>query len=216
MQTLPLILIRPVRTLHRLKESPVWLVPFMTLAAISVILLLLTAERNIQSTLAHLPASATDQDREAVAAALRQDGAAQAAFLPFRLLIGWSTFALLLHWGARAFGSPGGHRFKHILSLEIHGEAAQTAGAIVGAAGVALPSLSALCGPESDFLNRSLLASVNLCTLWYVVILTAGIVVLCQQSKLKAFLIVAGSWGIVQALSLGVLNLIRHTFHFLL
>ncbi len=40
MLTLLLILIRPIRTLRRLKESPSWLVPFLILAAIAVSLFL--------------------------------------------------------------------------------------------------------------------------------------------------------------------------------
>jgi hypothetical protein len=216
MATVFLILVRPVRTLLRLKESPAWLGAFVVLATISVILFVLESRAAIQATIEHLPPGATAGDRAEIASSMQSDIASQAPLLPFRMLLVWSVFALLLYRGARAFGSGTGYRYRHLLALEVHAEAAVTAGQIASAAGIPLPSLGQWIDSRGDFLLRTLLASANLSTLWYVVILTAGVTVLCHQKKLRAFLIVAGSWGIVQALNLGVLNLVRHTFHFTL
>jgi Yip1 domain len=216
MATVFLILVRPARTLLRLKESPDWLGAFAVLAAIGVILFVIGSGSAIRATVEHLPPDATPGEREEIASSMQSDIAPQALLLPFRMLLGWSLFAFLLYRGARAFGGGTGYRYRHLLALEMHAEATVTAGQIGTAAGIPLPSLGQWIDSHGDFLLRSLLASANLSTLWYVVLLTAGVTVLCHQKKLRAFFIVAGSWGFVQALNLGVLNLIRHTFHFTL
>lgn len=202
------VLYRPSARFHELKAQPAWFSAFLLLAAISVAIFLMQYPGLIRSTIDHLPSVATEGDRARAEEWLQTDIYRRAAFLPVRLLAGWSAFALLLLSGVRAFGLTRGIRYTHLLSLEIHAESVIVIGSALAAAGA--PGAGWLFGPGyGDF---SLLASVNLCTLWYVSLLTRGISVLCDTSPRKAFLIVVLSWGIGQALNFGVLSLLQHTF----
>jgi hypothetical protein len=208
MMRLLTVLYRPTATIHELRARPAWFSAFLVLAAISVVIFMLQYPGLLRATLDHLPSVATDQDRSRAEQWMRTDMVRRAAFLPARLLAGWSAFALLLLAGARAFGPARGVRYAHLLSLEIHAESVLALGAALAAAHA--PGAGWLFSP--GFGGSSLLTSVNLFTLWYVSLLIRGISVLCDTSPRKAFLIVVLSWGIGQALNFGVLSLLQHTF----
>jgi hypothetical protein len=202
------ILYRPPEIFRALKARPAWFALFILLAVISVALLVLQYPALIRSTLEHLPKGATEPDRARLESWMSADLIRRGAFLPIRLLAGWSAFALLLYAGARAFGVAHGIRYAHLLSLELHAETAMVIGSALAVAGV--PGAGVLYSPVMG--GASLLTTLNLCTLWYVSLLIWGVSVLCDTSPRKAFLIVVVSWGIGQAFNFGVLSLLQHTF----
>jgi Yip1 domain len=205
--------VRPIEESRILKRSPRWLVPFLILAAASVIILVFAYPDTVRRAVDHLPPSAGAGDRQRAAELLDGELLQRSVFLPLRLIAGWWIFAFLLYQSARAFRPAEGIRLAQFLSLEIHAEGVLVLSSLVIALGVPLPSLALLFPPSSGFLLRTLLATINLFTLWYILVLTAGVSVLCGYSKRKAFLIVAGVWVISTSLNLGVLNQLSVVFH---
>jgi hypothetical protein len=202
------ILYRPSARLRELKSRPAWGTLFLGLAVLSVIAFVAEYPALVRATLENLPPAATEADRARAAEWMGSDLLRRAAFLPVRLLGGWSAFALLLLSGVRAFGLPRGIAFAHMLTMELHAELVLVFGALLAAAGA--PGEGILYAPALG--GGSLHATLNLCTLWYVSLLVRGVSVLCDTGPRKAFLIVFLSWGIGQALNFGVLSLLQHTF----
>ncbi len=214
MTSLFTILFRPGSTTLRLKSRPQWVWTFLALAMLTACAALLSRGQWIDQTVLHLPSTADADAREAAKQFLEENFLRRVFFLPFRMVVGWGLFALTLFGSARALLPDRSTRYVHFLSLEVHAESAITLGLLLSAAGIELPSLLLANTSITDPVLRSLLASINLTTLWYVGVLTAGISVLSTCSKRTAFLITAGSWGLAQAINLGILNLLSQRFRF--
>ena len=94
-------------------------------------------------------------------------------------------------------------RYLEFLALEVHCESAGILGAL------AMPIVRRLFGEPSG----SLLNSLNIFTLWYVVLLAGGVSVLCATRPLKAALVVLLVWGSSLAFHTAVLRLLRDALH---
>ena len=223
------IFFRPRVAAAAIKARPRWILVFALLALLSIGLVIATHNQSAQITLSHLPASAAPEDREHVRDILDRGLFSTYSFLPIRLLLGWSGFALLLFSLSTSFKPLEPVRFIQVFTLEVHAEAIAVLAKLVtlavalihGAAQATLsspPPLSvlSLAPPPGDFVLFSLLSSINMFTLWYVLVLTAGIHVLCGFAKRKAFLIVTGVWALTLCCNLGVLALLRDAFHLLI
>jgi hypothetical protein len=216
---MPLLLrlpFRPSRESGVLKKRPRWFVPFLILSGTCVVLFALRFPDSVRTAVDHLPQSAGAEERQHAAGVLSGELLLQSLFLPVRLFLGWSAFAFALFLSSRAFRPREGIRFTHFLSLEIHAEIILVFSAVAATLRIPRPDAAWLFSPSQDFLLRTLLATINLFTLWYILVLTAGVSVLCGYSKRKAFLIVAGVWVISVSLNLGVLNQLSQVFHFAL
>ena len=157
----------------------------------------------VEETLRHLPPGLTATDRAAIIADLDSRLPARVLVCPARLLLGWSSFALLLFVACRTVspGMPLG--YLQFLALEIHCESAGILGAL------AMPFVRRLFGdPAGPLLN-----SLNIFTLWYVVLLAGGVSVLCATRPLKAALVVLLVWGSSLAFHTAVLRLLRDALH---
>jgi len=77
---------------------------------------------SIRATVEHLPSSASETDRGAVAAMLEQEHFAHSVFLPLRLVGGWATFALWLWLLCRAFAREVIPRYRGMLALVVYAE----------------------------------------------------------------------------------------------
>ncbi len=226
MRTIVTFLIHPRTGAVAIKARPRWLFAFGILALASIGLTVAFHGQAVQTTLEHLPGSATPEDKEYIRAALGTEFFSRCAFLPVRLLIGWSGFALLLLYASLSFHPRDSIRFVQVLALEVHAEAILMLarfGTIIWwivnapaqSGAIPSPPLSVLwlAWKPADFIFFSLLGSINIFTLWYVLVLTVGIHVLCGFTKRKAFLIVAGVWAVTLGCNLGVLALLRNAFH---
>jgi len=223
------IFFRPRFAAAAIKARPRWVLVFALLALLSISIVIATHNQSVQSTLSHFPASATPGDREHVKDILDGELFSKSSFLPIRLLLGWSGFALLLFSLSRSFRPPDQVRFVQVFALEVHAEAIGLLSRLVifatelihGAAQTTLPpppllGVLSIVPPPGDFVLFSLLSSINMFTLWYVLVLTAGIHVLCGFAKRKAFLIVTGAWALTLCCDLAVLALLRDAFHLLI
>lgn len=204
---------RPSPATGDLKKRPRWFVPFVILSIACVILFALRYPDTVRTAIDHLPASARSEERRHAADVLNDELMLRSLFLPIRLFMGWSAFSLVLFLSCKAFRPPEGIRFTQFLALEIHAELILLLSPLAAMLGVPQPGGGWLFAPPQDFLLRTLLTTINLVTLWYILVLTAGVSVLCGYGKRKAFLIVAGVWVISVSLNLGVLNQLSQVFH---
>jgi hypothetical protein len=199
-----------------LKKHPRWFVSFLILSVACVVLFALRYQETVRTTIDHLPQSAGTEERRHAADVVSGERLLRSLFLPVRLFTGWALFALVLFLSCKAFRPPEGIRFTQFLALEIHAELILLLSSVAAILRLPQSGEAWLSSQSTDFILRTLLTTINLFTLWYIVALTAGVSVLCGFSKRKAFLIVAGVWVISLCLNLGVLNQLSQVFHFAL
>lgn len=180
----------------------------------------------IQETLAHLPSSATNEDKQVIIQSLNLELPAKLAFFPVRLFIGWSTFSLALLYSCKAFAPREIIRFRQMFSLEIHTEATMVVANLATmvvvltnrhAISADVPfSLAELVNGDQSFIVRSLLTSLNIFTLWQIVLLTIGVSIVCGFGKTKSTLIVLLVWSLSTMFNLGAMKLLQDQLHLLL
>jgi hypothetical protein len=227
MKTVVRILLWPRKTLEELKNNPRWFAPFVVLAAVSIVCYGLTHPALVQSTVMHLPHSATPADKVIVDESLRQELPLNLAFLPIRLFMGWSAFSLVLFHLSKA---PGGHqpvRFSQILSLEVHSEVASALAGIAttaftlfrapgdGPARIPLSILSVTAWSQ-DFIASTFLSSINIFSVWQIGILSTGVSVICGYRFVRASGIALLAWGFSLLFNLAVLQMVKDELHLLL
>ena len=220
-----LFCMHPITGSRRLQREPRWVAAFFLLAFILVVVTIAMQVFNASATAERLPPSANATQ---VIEQLHQEMFLRCAFLPFRLMAGWGTFSLLLYYVCKAFRPPEMLRFVQILALEIHAECAFVVSRIVSLVALALAAQQNdyqrfgfpfsglwLVGPERDFVPSALLATLNIFTFWYIVLLAAGVSVLCGFRRFQAFLIVFAAWAASAGFNIGVLKLLKDTMHLL-
>ena len=223
----PLLLpFRPALAGMVLRSAPRWFFSFCILAAAAVLLEFVTHTRDVSETLAHLPSSATAEEREVVRADLDSTLPLRAAILPLQHLAAWSVRAILLTLLLHAFGTGVPPRTKHLMSIavgsggiDIIERLAQAVYAGIPGAGpgeaVILPwSLLALTGPTGSYALTLLLTSINMFTLWYVGTVGWALSVLCSVHKHKAVLIAGAVWAVSAGSTIVLLDLLRNAYAF--
>lgn len=224
MRLIVLTLSRPDKTAVAIRSNPRWLFAFIFLASLSVVSYALVHPLLAEKTLKHLPVSATRADKQIVVDNLNRELPAKLAFYPLRLFMGWSTFALVLLYVCRALGTQEPVHFRQMFSLEVHSEVTSVIGGVVtttsalsvGALGEAPFSLATLLAPRSSFIINALLTSLNIFTLWQVVILTFGVSVLCNFGMTRSAILVLFVWLLSVVFNLGALKLLEDELHLLL
>lgn len=212
--------------LNIIQAKPRWLLIFLTLALVSVVIEILMHPYSVQSVLHHLPSSATNQDKLAVAQTLDQGLFARAAFLPIRLLFGWATFALMLYYICGFLVPHKIFRFIQIFSLEVGAEAILILAKVAAllhlvinspnpGSRIFIPLSCADFIPTHDYSTFIFLNSLNVFTVGYIAILTIGISVVCSISKFKALFIVSIVWGISALFNVGIITVLCDRLHLL-
>jgi hypothetical protein len=202
MPTLLLILLHPFRAAERLRQTPRWLGSFLLVAAGLVALRLAWHSHLVEMTLAALPATAPAEDRVWARSLMDNDLLLRCLFLPLRQVAGMGTFAFFLFVLCTAFAPPVRPRFKQIFALEIHAE-------IVNVVGACAAFAVTFTGG-----NEALLTSTKIFTLWYVVALTAGVVVFFGFPKLKAGLLASTAWVVSVLVNIFLLESVSASMHF--
>ena len=218
------LLFSPRMAVTGIASRPRWITAFLFLSILSVGLFVLAHPFAVQATVAHLPESATAEERNLIARTLSSERTVDCLFLPVRLLAGWFAFGLTLFGMTRAFAPPQAVHIVNVFSLEVHAEflnvlarAAATLflwvqrGTAVDPAFIPL-SVATVVG-SNDLLVRSLLNSLNPFTLWYLAVLTMGVRVQAGFSSLKSLLVVVLAWMAATAFSLGSMGIIRGLLH---
>jgi hypothetical protein len=227
MKSILRILWNPRLSLADLKTQPRWIVPYFILAAVSIILYLVTFEDSIRFTLSKLPASANEVDRAVIADAFRQDLGARLLFLPIRLFVGWASFALFLFLLCNSWRSAVRVRFQQIIALEVHAEATLLLGSVCAVvlfwlrndpnpgAWVSLPlGLDAVVHPGVGVPVTLALNAVNPFSVWYVIVLGMGIRILYQFRVINAFALVLVAWGMSVLFNVTIIVLLRDALRF--
>jgi hypothetical protein len=209
----------------RLAAAPRWGTAFLLLAGLTMLLQVLSSHAVTSATIAHLPASATPEDQRRIADFLAEELPYRLAVLPFRLLAGWWATGWLLYACASLVGTSKPVQIAPCFALEVHAEAVWVIAGIATLlqrlvfpawstiADLAPPLNAAQCaGPGLDERLHLLLTSINFFTLWYVVVIGAGISVLFGVRKRKAFLVAAVVWAASTGFSTTVLYLLRNAF----
>ncbi|MBM2841497.1 MAG: hypothetical protein HW412_2025 [Bacteroidetes bacterium] len=211
-----------------LKSNPRWLGAFIVLTIVSATCYGLIHTYLVQSTLAHLPPTATNVDKQMVANSLNQELPVKLAFFPIRVFIGWAAFSLTLFYLCKAFTPRDPIRFSQIFSLEVHSEATSVIASLVVAVltlsnptmntGPASMPLSILNFTDQDqsFILKTLLSSLNVFALWQILILSVGASVFCEYGKIKSALIVVLAWAFSILFNVATLKLVQDELHLLL
>jgi hypothetical protein len=226
MKTLFIFPFLPFRGARALRAHPRWLVPFLALASLHIALLIFSERETVNSVIAHLPPGATAADREEVGSMLNATRLTHYMFEPVRLLAGWSAFAAILYLFIRSLSPPGPVTFVRVLSLEVHAEAALVIGGIAtavyativqtgGGGDMQIPLLSAapLLPATSPYPLVALLATLNIFTLWYVVLLATGMRVLFGMTVRTAALVAVSAWALSVLFDTAILTLLVTTLH---
>jgi hypothetical protein len=198
------IILQPRKALERIAARPRWVGAFALLALAHCGLLLATHAESVRLTLSHLPPSVTAVEIEQVRASLDEGLLLRFLFLPVRLAVGWGSFALLLMFATRSVARQPSGTFRGFLALEVHAELILLLAAVVR---------TVLGGAGENLLLRALLATPNLFTLWYIVLLAYGAASICQMKFTRALLPVAGVWLLSFAFDAGVTQILRETLH---
>lgn len=184
MNLLLLVLLYPRRAAESMKATPRWIIPFVILAGASVATALLQHPHIVRLTLDHLPASATVEDKLILEQSLNEGLAVRCAFLPIRLLIGWASFALILLYTCKAWSTSGTVRIRQVFCLEVAAEGVMVLGQISSLiypngdneSFVRIPfGADMLLSLSHDVVLQMTWNSVNIFSIWYIVILTLGI-----------------------------------------
>lgn len=211
MMPLAHILTHPRKAAAEIRLRPSWVGAFLLLAVLSSGELAVHHRSRVEETVRHLPSHLTAAERSVVVSGLDARLPARIIVHPARLLLGWSAFALLLLVACRTAVPDAPVRFVQMLALQVHCAAAEVLGAWL------LPLLHGLV--PDPFLRPGLavggplLNSLNIFTLWYVVLLVAGVGVLCAARPLKSTLLVLLVWGSSLAFQTAVFRLLREALH---
>ncbi len=219
-----LLFIQPTPTLRRLRASPDWLIAFLSLSALSIAIYILIHPYLVQAILSHLPPSATPEEKLVVAQTLNSELALRCLFLPIRLLIGWTSFAIILFLVCKSFVPPEPVFINKVFSLEVHAEVfnvcAQAATLLYlfidGKSGnepSLVPFSAAMFIASDNIVMFSLLNSLNIFTLIYFAILTIGISLQSEFSRSKSFVIVLIAWLALLLFNVGTIKLLQDTLH---
>jgi hypothetical protein len=217
-----LLISHPVKGADLLSSNASWIGQCVLLLAVGVVIHAASYSRIVQLTVDHLPASATQADRQAMTAILDGQRWVSAAFLPFRMLGGFSGSALLLYFSIRAVSSGGGVHFGDVMALEVHAEPALLLGNLVASAAVFTgiqqnPYVNPF-GIDQIFQgkleNLAASNSINPFTLWYCAILALGIARMFKMRYWKAIVAVMSTWVITFVMQESALDLLRNFFHF--
>ena len=228
MRTLFHLFTKPRFALEQIKSKPRWLTTFFLLSATSIFIYVLMHPYLVQATLSHLPLSATDEEKEIVAQTLQDELLLRCWFLQIRLLIGWSSFALVLFMICRALNPPKGIRFAKMFALEVHAEVVNILAQLAtltylfarGDEGVnqvrCIPFSAAMFVRTDILVSFSLLNSLNVFTLFYIALLSMGVSVQSGCSRTKSFVIVLLTWLGFFLFNISALALLRDVMHLLI
>lgn len=223
MRQLALILFQPKRIAEAIKCKPRWVAQVLILAGLSVIISVLTHPFVVETALHHLPSSASDADKAALTRMFDDELGVRLAFLPIRLLLGWTTFALLLFYVCRTWRSPEAVRFSQLFSLVVSAESITILAQLTSFVGMQFitselsfgfvnpPSTLMIVGAPIDFITASFLNSINIFAVWNAVILIVGVRILYGFSTWKALVTIIVGWGVLTVSNLAVLALLRDT-----
>jgi hypothetical protein len=209
MPTFLLILVHPIRTARRLQEAPRWLGTFLLIAAGLVALRFASQAHLVEATVSALPATVTEADRNWARSYLDSELLLRCLFLPLRQLAGMGLFAFMLYALCVAFDPPIRARFKQLFALEIHAELFNLLGALVSLVTTLLASNGDPGSPEMF----ALLTTPKIFTLWYVVVLAAGILTLFGYSRLKAGLLASTAWFVSVLFNAYLLQSVSASMH---
>jgi len=218
------VIVAPRKATARIASRPSWVTSFLLLAAVSVALYVAAHPFALETTLAHLPKSATAEEKNVIAQTLRNELVVNALFLPIRLLVGWFAFAVALFGMTRTLVPPQPVHLVNVLSLEVHTECVnvlayaatcllmytgvgETSGAVLA------PLSVAMFADTNDPVLRTLLNAINPFTVWYLTVLTAGIRTQSRLSRTNATLVVILTWLSSMLFTLGSVSFIRSQLH---
>ena len=77
-------------------------------------------------------------------------------------------------------------------------------------------SLAGPVGGDQSFMIKSLLTSLNIFTLWYILLLTIAVCTLCNVGRMRAIVIVLLAWAFSTMCNLGTLKLLHDQLHLVL
>jgi hypothetical protein len=205
----------PSRLGGRIALRPACLVPGILVIAAASLIFLAGYGQATEAALAHLPPSAGEAERSSLRETFAGDALRNLSFLPFRFLLGWGLFAVTLQLSARAFLKVPHLRFAHYFSLVLYAEAIPRLGELILLLGFPLPGLGPLAplGGGGAFL-APLLTSINLVTLWHLLVLSIGLSVLSGSRRRTSALAAGVVWAASLALNAGLLALLTRVFHF--
>jgi len=212
----------PAETARRIAQRPV-LWPALTLTCIAAIAsLILRWPLVIDAAAHHLPAGATQEDRDAITALLRNELPFRCGILPMIVGVELAGFGLLVSILERFPAPLRSLKFKTVLVLCAHGAFLYVSGQLVvqligwsslANHGLGIPGLAWIVGTERNYLLAALIRSANVLTLYCVTLLAVGLRVLFGGSALRSCLVAFAAWFVSILANLWLIRLMRDALH---
>lgn len=213
----------PGRRAVTLRERPRWIARFFILAGLYVALGIFGSAHRAEITAGNLPPPVSAGERAAAGELLTGRLTIDSLFLPVRLFVGWSAFALLLYFTCRIWSTRRPTRYVHLLAAEVYSEAAMFLGNLAaliavtwdtGASPPWIPGGLDSILPAGDFTLRYVLNSVNIFSALYVALLVVMVSALVRISRGKAFISVLVAWGIQIFVNAAIIHILIRDFRF--
>ncbi len=219
------IYIAPKRVFLSLKENPQWFLPFLILSIIALIIEWFSFPYVLKVTIANLPPNAAQQHIQDAASYLHGQRAINAAFIPIKLMAGWSLFALVLYYVCLVFKPIEQIRFRHVFAVVVFSEMTPVVGKIFSLVAAlvkgiehvnTVSELNNLYGLDLLFPGATanlplftLICNMNPFSLWYLMVLTIGVSVVTGFGKIKSAIVVVCVWLLALGFGAAVVQLVQ-------
>jgi hypothetical protein len=208
------LIFRPTGVFRRLKDHPSWVVSFAALAIVSMVLEWFSFRTALQTTVGGLPQRATPEMIQDAVAYLESRRFINLLLTPLKLWILIAMFSYVIYLVCSVSKSISLPHWKHFLAVVVWsywilivGEALSlvtrsVVGPFSSNSGLAFPQLLGLGMiriSSSDLGLLYALNAVNVFSVWYLLLVSLGVSILCGFSRVKGILITAFVWlfGIV-------------------
>ncbi|MGA9365771.1 MAG: hypothetical protein WBW16_15525 [Bacteroidota bacterium] len=222
------LFIAPSRLFARLKNQPSWVMSFAALAVVGMTLDWFSFEVALQASLSQLPQRATPEMIQDAVTYLEGRRFINVAFSPIKVGIAIAVFSYVLYLVcsvSRPVSLPGR---KHFLSVVVW-----SSWILMIEKAVALVVRSAI-GPVNSNIGLAFsqplglgiinvsssdpgllyaLNAVNVFSVWYLFLVSAGISILCGFGRLKSILVVASVWLTGVVVSAGLMRFALEGVH---
>lgn len=222
------LFIAPSRLFARLKDQPSWVTSFAALASVGMAIDWFSFEVALQASLGQFPQRATPEMIQDAVMYLEGRRFTNVAFSPIKLGIAVAVFSYVLYLVcsvSRPVSLPGR---KHFLSLVVWSSwilmiekafalvVRSAIGPVNSSAGLAFSQplgLGMINISSSDPGLLFALNAVNVFSVWFLFLVSAGISILCGFGRLKSILVAASVWLTGVLVSAGLMRFALEGVH---
>lgn len=219
------IYIAPRRVFVSLRENPQWFLPFLVLSVIALTIEWFSFPYVLKVTIANLPPNAAQQHIQEAVSYLHGQRAINAAFIPLKLMAGWSLFALVLYYVCIVFKPLEQIQFRHVFAVVVFSEMITVVGKILSFVAALVKGIEHVNtiselnnlygldflfpGATANLLLFTLMSNINPFSLWYLAVLTVGVSAVTGFGKIKSGVLTVCVWLLALGFGAAVVQLVQ-------